>query len=95
MDNPTEGMTSADIYSMGSEALLDMDYFLNDDEFDDGFGDFPNAVQEKEPDSASGSHKNFNHSICKFFITSSSRLPYPSRKIRHEARSGAIISVLS
>ena len=32
-------MTSADIRFMSSEALLDMDYFLNDDEFDDDFGE--------------------------------------------------------
>lgn len=39
MDNPPEGMTSADIRSMSDEALLDMDYFLNDDELDDDFGE--------------------------------------------------------
>lgn len=39
MDNPPEGMTSADIRSMSGEALLDMDYFLNDDELDDDFGE--------------------------------------------------------
>lgn len=39
MNNPPEGMTSADIRSMSGEALLDMDYFLNDDELDDGFGE--------------------------------------------------------
>ena len=39
MDRPPEGMTSTDIRSMGSEALLDMDYFLNDDELDDDFGE--------------------------------------------------------
>lgn len=40
MDNPPEGMTSADICSMGDEALLDMDYFLNEDVFDE---DLPGA----------------------------------------------------
>ena len=41
MDNPPEGMTSKDIRSMSEEALLDMDYFLNED---DPFGeDFPGA----------------------------------------------------
>ena len=39
MDNPPEGITSSDIRSMNDEALLDMDYFLNDDERDDGFGE--------------------------------------------------------
>ena len=39
MDNPPEGITSADIRSMNSEYLLDMDYFLNDDEPDDDFGE--------------------------------------------------------
>lgn len=37
--NPPEGMTSKDIRSMSDEALLDMDYFLNDDELDDDFGE--------------------------------------------------------
>ena len=40
MDNPPEGMTSADICSMSDEALLDMDYFLNEDVFDE---DLPGA----------------------------------------------------
>ena len=39
MDNPPEGMTSQDIRIMSEDALLDMDYFLNDDELDDGFGE--------------------------------------------------------
>ena len=39
MDNPPEGMTSQDIRIMSEYALLDMDYFLNDDELDDGFGE--------------------------------------------------------
>ena len=34
MDNPPEGMTSQDIRIMSEDALLDMDYFLNDDELD-------------------------------------------------------------
>lgn len=38
-DNPPEGMTLKDIRSMSDEALLDMDYFLNDDELDDDFGE--------------------------------------------------------
>ena len=37
MDNPPEGMSSRDIRRMSEEELLDMDYFLNDDELDDGF----------------------------------------------------------
>ena len=39
IDNPPEGMTSKDIRSMSDEALLDMDYFLNDDELDDDLGE--------------------------------------------------------
>ena len=37
--NPPEGMTSRDIRRMSEEELLDMDYFLNDDELDDDFGE--------------------------------------------------------
>ena len=38
MNNPPEGMTSEDIRRMSEDALLDMDYFLNeDDPFDDDF----------------------------------------------------------
>ena len=39
ISNPPEGMTSQDIRSMSEDALLDMDYFLNDDELDDDFGE--------------------------------------------------------
>ena len=36
MDNPPEGMTSEDIRRMSEDDLLDMDYFLNEDDlFDD------------------------------------------------------------
>ena len=38
MDNPPEGMTARDIQGMSDSDLLDMDYFLNDDELDDDFG---------------------------------------------------------
>ena len=39
MDNPPEGMTSGDIRHMSGEDLLDMDYFLNEDDlFDDEAG---------------------------------------------------------
>ncbi len=38
INNPPEGMTSTDIRSMSDEDLLDMDYFLNDDNLDDDFG---------------------------------------------------------
>ena len=38
IENPPEGMTSKDIRRMSEEELLDMDYFLNDDELDDDFG---------------------------------------------------------
>ena len=38
--NPPEGMTSEDIRHMSEDDLLDMDYFLNeDDPFDDVFDD--------------------------------------------------------
>ena len=38
--NPPEGMTSEDISHMSEDDLLDMDYFLNeDDPFDDLFGE--------------------------------------------------------
>ena len=39
MDNPPKSITSADIRSMNGEALLNMDYFLNNDELDDDFGE--------------------------------------------------------
>lgn len=32
MDNPPEGMTSEDIRYMSENDLLDMDYFLNEDD---------------------------------------------------------------
>ena len=32
MDNPPEGMTSEDIRRMSEDNLLDMDYFLNEDD---------------------------------------------------------------
>lgn len=32
MDNPPEGMTSKDIRYMSEDELLDMDYFLNEDD---------------------------------------------------------------
>ena len=39
MDNPPEGMTSGDIHHMSVNDLLDMDYFLNEDDlFDDEVG---------------------------------------------------------
>ena len=37
--NPPEGMTSRDIRRMSDGDLLDMDYFLNDDDLDDDFGE--------------------------------------------------------
>ena len=39
MNNPPEGMTSTDIRHMSEEELLDMDYFLNEDIFDDEFAE--------------------------------------------------------
>ena len=32
MDNPPEGLSSVDIRNMSEDELLDMDYFLNEDE---------------------------------------------------------------
>lgn len=32
LDNPPEGMTSEDIRNMSEDDLLDMDYFLNEDD---------------------------------------------------------------
>ena len=40
IENPPQGMTSKDIHRMSEDDLLDMDYFLNeDDPFDDLFGE--------------------------------------------------------
>ena len=39
ISNPPEGMTPQDIRDMSDDELLDMDYFLNEDDlFDDGVG---------------------------------------------------------
>ena len=39
IENPPEGMTSMDIRHMSEDDLLDMDYFLNEDDlFDDEAG---------------------------------------------------------
>ncbi|MEI3227023.1 MAG: hypothetical protein V8S39_08145 [Lachnospiraceae bacterium] len=39
LDNPPEGMTSEDIRNMSEDDLLDMNYFLNEDDlFDDEAG---------------------------------------------------------
>lgn len=39
MNDPPEGMTVMDICNMSDDDLLDMDYFLNDDDLDDDFGE--------------------------------------------------------
>lgn len=39
INNPPEGLTSKDIRNMSDDELLDMDYFLNDDDLDDDFGE--------------------------------------------------------
>lgn len=39
IDNPPEGMTSKDIRRMSEEQLLDIDYFLNEYDLDDDFGE--------------------------------------------------------
>ena len=38
MDNPPEGMTRADVNNMSDSDLLDMHYFLTEDE-DDAYGE--------------------------------------------------------
>ena len=38
ISNPPEGMTSEDIRHMSEDDLLDMDYFLNEEDLDDDFG---------------------------------------------------------
>jgi len=39
IDNPPEGMTAADIRRMSDNDLLDMDYFLNEEDFEDEVGE--------------------------------------------------------
>lgn len=39
IENSPEGITTKDIRRMSEDELLDMDYFLNDDELDDDFGE--------------------------------------------------------
>lgn len=39
IDNPPEGMTRDDIRHMSDDDLLDMDYFLHDEDSDDDFGE--------------------------------------------------------
>lgn len=39
IQNPPEGMTVDEIRTMSDDDLLDMDYFLNEDELDDDFGE--------------------------------------------------------
>ena len=39
INNPPKGMTSEDIRSMRDDNHLDMDYFLNEDVFEDDFGE--------------------------------------------------------
>ena len=39
IDNPPDGLSSRDIRNMSNDELLDMDYFLNEDDlFDDDVG---------------------------------------------------------
>ena len=39
MQNPPEGMTADDIRHMSDNDLLDMDYFLHEDDFGDEIGE--------------------------------------------------------
>lgn len=39
MADPPEGMTSMDIRNMSGDDLLDMDYYLNDDDLDGDIGE--------------------------------------------------------
>lgn len=38
-ENPPIGMTRKDVLEMSDNDLLDMDYFLNEEDFDDDFGE--------------------------------------------------------
>lgn len=39
INNPPEGITAEEIRAMSDDELLDMDYFIHDDELDDGYGE--------------------------------------------------------
>ena len=39
LENPPEGMSAREIRRMSDEELLDMDYFLNEDIFEDELGE--------------------------------------------------------
>ena len=39
MNDPPEGMNVMEIRNMSDDDLIDMDYFLNDDDLDDDFGE--------------------------------------------------------
>lgn len=39
LNNPPEGMSRQDIIHMSANDLLDMDYFLNEEEYDGDFGE--------------------------------------------------------
>lgn len=39
ISSPPEGMTADEIRSMSEEALLDMDYFLKEDDLDNDWGE--------------------------------------------------------
>ena len=39
ISNPPEGLSSKDIRNMSEDDLLDMDYFLNEDDLGDEFGE--------------------------------------------------------
>ena len=39
MNHPPEGMTCQEIQHMSESDLLDMDYFLNEEDSDDDFGE--------------------------------------------------------
>lgn len=44
IQNPPEGMPTKDIQDMDDVDLLDMDYFLDDDDLDDDFGELENII---------------------------------------------------
>lgn len=90
IENPPEGMTSEDIRHMSEDDLLDMDYFLNeDDPFDDLFGEegFISSnltiVLLSFPRTCSPSSSLVN--ACFFYFLEKSEFPIKAQKSRSPA----------
>lgn len=49
IQNPPEGMTADDIRHMSEDDLLDMDYFLNEDDEFGAYGHFPRPSGPRSP----------------------------------------------